>query len=75
MLTMVRLMRSSNHRVALAASMAVLERAIGKATPQTTHRDKDRLSDEDYRSFAERLSKAQAEIDAADRLRETLKWP
>jgi hypothetical protein len=73
-LTIVRLMNSANDRVALAACLAVLDRAIGKS-PQLPLQGYDQLSDDDYRNFAENLSKAQAEVDKAARIRSMFKWP
>jgi len=72
-LNMVRLMRSSNPRVALAASAAVLERAIGK--PPARRPLETRLSVEDYRAFKDELSAVQADIEAAARLNKMFQWP
>ena len=67
LLRVVALMHHSNPRVALAACLALLERAIG-SPPQAITADED-LTSAEYHVFSEKIREVQAENDADRRLK------
>lgn len=69
LLRVVALMHHSNPRVALAACLALLERALGSA-PQAMISDED-LTSAEYDVFSKKIREVQAENDA-DRRRKNL---
>jgi hypothetical protein len=72
LLRIVQLTKSSNPRVALAACLALLERAIG--TPPTTPTEADgALTAADHEVFCNRTHDVQEEIDAAARFEKEFK--
>ena len=71
LLRVVALMHHSNPRVALAACLALLERAIGSA-PQAVTSNED-LTAAEYHVFSEKIREVQAENDADRRLRNLFK--